>query len=56
MMIIFGRMSDEKFDAHRAKYRKARKIKNIIIAVVVIGALVYAVITYLPVLQKAVTI
>lgn len=28
-------------------------IKNIIIAVVVVGVLAYAVITYLPVLQKA---
>lgn len=56
MMIIFGRMSAERFAAHRAKYRKARMIKNIIIAVVVVGVLAYAVITYLPVLQKAFTI
>lgn len=56
MMVIFGRMSAEKFAAHRAKYRKARMIKNIIVAAVVLGGLAYLVVTYLPVLQKAFTI
>ena len=53
MMIRYGRMSDKEFADSRNRTAKARRIKNIILAVVLTGLAAYLIITYLPVLQKA---
>ena len=53
MMIRYGRMSDTEFADSRNRTAKARRIKNIVLAVVLVGLAAYLLITYLPVLQKA---
>ena len=53
MMVRYGRMSAEEFSESRKRTAKARRIKNIVLAVVLAGLAAYLLITYLPVLQKA---
>jgi len=53
MMIRYGRMSQKDFADCRLRTQKARTVKNIIVAIVVIGLAAYLIVTYLPVLQKA---
>ena len=53
MMIRYGRMNDAEFSDSRNRTAKARRIKNIVLAVVLAGLTAYLLITYLPVLQKA---
>ena len=53
MMIRYGRMNDMKFADSRNRTAKARRVKNIVLAVVLTGLAAYLLITYLPVLQKA---
>ena len=52
-MIQYGRMSDQEFADSRLRTAKARRIKNIVLAAVLVAVAVYLIITYLPVLQKA---
>ena len=53
MMIRYGRMNDAEFSNSRNRTAKARRIKNIVLAAVLVGLAAYLLITYLPVLQKA---
>jgi hypothetical protein len=53
LMIRYGRMSGEEFSESRNRTAKARRIKNIVLAVVLTGLAAWLLITYLPVLQKA---
>ena len=52
-MIQYGRMNDQEFADSRLRTAKARRIKNIVLAAVLVALAAYLIITYLPVLQKA---
>ncbi len=52
-MVRYGRMTETQFADSRSRTAKARMIKNITVAAVLLALAVYLVITYLPVLQKA---
>jgi len=52
-MVQYGRMSAQEFADSRNRTAKARRVKNIVLAVTLIALLAYLVVTYLPVLQKA---
>ena len=50
---LYGRMNDRQFADSRLRTAKARRIKNIVLASVLVALSAYLIITYLPVLQKA---
>ena len=52
-MVQYGRMSAQEFADSRNRTAKARRVKNIVLAVTLIALLAYLLVTYLPVLQKA---
>ena len=53
MMILFARMKQDQFEAHRHRTAKVRLVKNIIIAVAVLAVLIVFFVVYFPLLQKA---
>ena len=52
-MIRYGRMSEQQFADSRERTKKARMIKNIILAVIILAIIVIFFVVYFPALQKA---
>ncbi len=52
-MIQYGRMNEQQFADSRERTKKARMIKNIILAVIILAIIVIFFVVYFPALQKA---
>ena len=52
-MIRYGRMNEQQFADSRERTKKARMIKNIILAVIILAIIVIFFVVYFPALQKA---
>ena len=52
-MIQYGRMNDRQFADSRERTKKARMIKNIILAAIILAIIVIFFVVYFPILQKA---